>query len=207
MALSADITEVLSEVGVRYEILKPDGLRGIFGYLDITTHPEHTTVAIREHFLTGTLTADTQAVEGDILELSSGLRLILTTILPEFFEDDLVDYQYAGWVCNVQGKFQRMSDEPAYDSDYNPVTPGWVDLTSVISAAQIPVPSARSQFQQVQEYFIMELNHDLVYVSDYYDVRSGDRWWISDDNYYDIEFVSKTLMKGLNVCTLKFDAR
>lgn len=207
MSLASDITEVLSEVGVSYDILKPDGATAASGFLDLMSHTEHTTPAIREHFITGTLSVTTEAKEGDVLLLSGGVKILITTLQPEYFENEIIDYLFASWVCNVEGKFQRHSDEPTYDADYEPVTQGWVDKSPVIPAAQIPAASARNQFQKIQDYFVIELNHEVLYVSDYYDVISGDRWYISENNYFAIEYVSETTMTGLKVCTLKFDAR
>lgn len=204
--LSQDIKEVLSEVGVSYNLLKPDGTIGTPGFIDFASHTEHTTITIREYFITGTVSFDSEAVVGDVLELVDGTKLLLTTKQPEYFENTVIDYLYASWVCNVVGEIKSHSDEFAYDSNYDPVTVGWQTVYTGVNAAQIPPVIARQHTEKIEDFFVIDVGNDILYLSSYYDILPGYKWVVGTSEYI-IDSVTDTLVKGLHVCSVKKDTR
>jgi len=206
MALSDDIREVLEEVGTPYTIIKPDGAEVTGEYFDTVSHTEHTTPVIRGFFTDFALTHPTQVEVGDVLHYLTDHRLIVIAKAPEAFEGEVIDYLGSGYKVNSRGNFLNYDEDAGWDADYNKVkawTPVYEGVYGTLMDRQF-----RSDMKAIaDESMEVELDRLHLWVSDYFDVEPGMRWWVSGDEYYKVEQIEPHRFPGMKLVFLTEDTR
>ena len=205
MPIGPDIADVLDELGTTFTIHYIDGSTASDGKLDYEAYPEHSSEFIRQFFYTITLPYNTIVVSGDIITFS-GTFFLVTKITPALFEDSIVDYTAVLFRCNISGGvLKRFSDTPGFDSDYKRL-PKWTDIYTNIRGlhTEARFGPGLDDFQDIME---VPVDKDLLYMTGYYSIKVGDRWWLSATEYYKVEQVSVRRLDNVNIIKLAVDTR
>lgn len=209
MTLAADISEVLAEVGTLYSTVKPDGsdVEGEY-YFDSNSHTEHTTPMIRGYFFDFTLTADSPADIGDVIEYVGGGSILVMAKAPEIFENQIIDYLASGYVANAHGDFLVYSDgnRAERDGDYR-LTREWKVAYEGVRGT-IMDRLFRSAMKAMGDHaYEAELDRLHLWVSSYYDVKPGMRFQLTGGDYYKVAQIEQFRFPGLNLVFLTEDTR
>ena len=204
MSIGADVKEVLQEVGTPFTAYHYDGSTVTDEKLDIETYPSHSSEFIRQFFAYATLFYDTQVVPGDVLEITpTSTRYLVTIVLPEFFEGEAVESGLSLLRVNITGKVQREGAR-VRDAQYK-LTNTFGDIYSNVPGLLLD-DFLRSYTDQEGLFTTEELRKGVLIQSGY-TVLVGDRFWVSDNEYYKIELLQTNRYEGLTVCYLSEDTR
>ena len=205
MTISEDISDVLEEVGTSLTIYKPDGTTVTGEYIDHESHTDHTTPLIRAFMSDFTLSAETQAVVGDVVGFAGKTVLILVRE-PEYFEDAVVDYLASGYKSNSIGDFESYNQDGGWDAEYKKIK-GWNSNHESVRAVLMDQQFRSKMLSIADESMEIELDRLHLYVSDYYTVAPGDRYRVSATEKYKVEQIESYKMPGIQIVFLTEDER
>ena len=133
MSIATDLKEVLQDVGTEIRVIKPDGriLKG--EHIDLESS-EAVNSFVRAFYLEGTLTADSAAVPGDIIEMVvTGHKNLVATKVPEIFENAVTSFNATLYRCNVTLDILRLAAGSSWDANYQLVN-GWQPVKTDVPA-------------------------------------------------------------------------
>ena len=208
MSISDDIATVFAEVGTLCTISKPSGTIVANEYIDFKDHAEHTNTSVQGSLVTLTLKAATNISIGDVINVNSWQRVLVSAKQPEAFENTIVVYNASGYVCNMVGKFQTYSQAAGFDSEFNSVTP-WVDLYSGIYC---PFTNKLYKTEMVTmggESVDADIDKFTALISNYYSgVVMGCRFVdTTASRNYKVDYVEEFFMHGLMAVGMSEDKR
>lgn len=201
MTLAADLKEVITEIGTSVTILRAAGdITGEYVYTKI--NKQVTKPFIREFFLEAWIASDSQAIAGDVLELSDGRRFIIMNKTPSMFEDAIYRYDSVLYKCNVLATLQRFTETRTnYTVSIVPVT-----IDSAVNAL-ITESLYGNELDMDEELALLGLTSEDCYVPSTVGVEYLDRFWISATEYYQVEVVKKRRYDGVDLIILGEDTR
>lgn len=207
MSIGPDLKEVLDEVGTAYTIYKPSGIIVEGEYLDADINRQVTKPFIREFFVEAFMPHDTQTVEGDLVEFNlDGRRSLVMNLTPELFENEIIAYGAVLYKCNEKATIQRL-DKAGWDSGYKRER-AWVDLFTdidiLLTERFFGTGMGVIEPQDLLEYGIVD---NQMYISSYYDVQPLDRIWISETEFFQVDFVERRKFNAVYSCALIGDTR
>lgn len=208
VGLGVDISEVLDEVGIGYDIVSSGEEQRSGEFLDAESNSQVTKPFIREFFLEVTFSADTLVTDGDVLQFRhSGDvysdRYMVMNKTSAVFENEITSYDGVLYKCNVSGELARPSGE-ARNSEYtkfNVFSP----VNSEAFALQTE-PLFGGELEDMELGVIGIEKHEM-YIPTLYGIKELDRYSPSSGEYYKVESIKQRRFKGVDVVVLSEDTR
>jgi len=204
MGIGVDISDVLSEVGSVFTIIRAsENITGEYG--EITVNRQITKPFIFNYFKELTLQYDTQAVPGDILEFeTTGSRYILMAVNTEEFENEIVTHEGVLYLANVSGELLRPS-ETTRDARYR-TTQVFTEVSADVYALETESLFGNT-LETDQQLGMIGLRKDELYIPSSAGVLVGDRYQPASGEYYKVEVVKRRNFAGVDICELVEDNR
>jgi|GEM_PF-4735281 hypothetical protein len=204
MTIANDIKEVLEEVGTAMTLHHPDGSATTGLFIDPTSYPDQSTLFIRMFARRGSIAADSPVQMGDIVSFS-GTYFLVTNLVPETFENAVVENIALFYRCNVVGSVLEYSDNPQYDENYERLSP-WKPIAENIRACF--VEKALVQDDTMMEGVMSNTQGTMIlYIPAIYKAKIGDRWQCSDGCNFKILQVNAYELDNVLVCMADKDDR
>jgi hypothetical protein len=205
MAIGSDIKEVLREVGNTITIKRDSG--DITGeYTMYKPNAQVTKPFIREFFLEGWLSYDTQAVVGDIVEFpTTGDRYIVMNSSPVMLENIVWRYDAVFYKTNEVADILRPSEGNWPTATYHRST-DWTYVKRQVDLL-ITTPLYGAELESDQQLGQIGLEIHEMYVPTSIGVEALDRIRISSNIYYQVETVKPRRYNGVDVVELGEDSR
>jgi hypothetical protein len=204
MSIGPDIKNTLVEVGSSYTILRDSG--NITGE-HIWTKPnaQVTKPFIREFFLEGWFSYDTEAVVGDILEMdTSGKKFLVMNKTPDLLENQIYRYSVVLYMCNIVADVLRPTDQDP--DDRWRVSTEWSYVARGINCL-ITTPLYGHELTREDEIGFLEIEVYEMYAATSIGIQALDRIRISSNQYYKVETVKPWRYEGVDVFELREDTR
>jgi len=202
MTIGIDIKSVLEEIGLNYSIIRDSG--DISEYTMVKANSQVTKPFIREFFLEGYISYDTQAEVGDILKFETeGAYFLLMHKTPELLENEVYRYAVVYYRCNqVVDVLRPLDREP--DDRYR-VSITWTHVARQTRCC-ITTPLYGSELADEP---IGEVKREVyeMYAPTSLGIRPQDRISISPTRYYKVETVKPFRYAGVDVVELHEDTR
>jgi len=204
MSFGPDIEELLQDIGTGFTIVRATG--NITGEKLISkSNTQVTKPFIREFFLEASLSYETEAVLGDLLQFSDGRFFLLATSTPRQFENAAFDNQAVLYKCNVSGEIQRLSGE-GWDDEYQDES-SWVTIkaneygliTEELQGNHLDEDSPAGQVQSRALMLFVPINSDIQLLDRYIPV--------SGETPLKVEEIDLYKFGGLKVAHLEIDTR
>lgn len=207
MSIGPDLAEVLEEVGTSIKIYKSSGAVVLGEYLDFDLNRQVTKPFIREFFIEASFSYVTQVIGGDVVEfLTDGRKFLIMNSTAEFFENQVINNNAVLYKCNEVATIKRPT-KGDWDADYKR------GITWPTVAVDVPILLTERFFgtglgavepKDFMEYDILD---NQMYISAYYGVKPLDRVWLSDTEFFKVDFVEKRKFEGVWSCVLSEDTR
>jgi len=205
MTIGPDIKEAIVEVGTSFTILRDSG--NISGeYLTHKGNAQVTKPFIREFFLEGVMTYDTQVVVGDIIEFdTTGIRYLVAHFTPTLFENAVIRYETVLYKANVNAVILRPFE--VRDPNSYLMRTGFMVIKS--SAPLVLTTQLFGQSLEADnELGILNIESHEVYAPSAYGITYMDRIKDpSENNYWRVEAVRKYRYEGVDVIDVGEDVR
>ena len=206
--LDVDITEVLEEVGIGYDIVSSGEEHRSGEFLDAESNSQVTKPFIREFFLEVTFSASTRAIDGDVLQFRYsgdvfGERYIVMNKTDAVFENEVSNFDGVLYKSNVSGELLRPSGETR-NAEYQKVNV-WDQLNSEAFALQTE-PLFGSELEETELGYIGIEKHEM-YIPSIYGIQELDRYIPASGEQYKVDTVRQRRYKGVDVVILSEDTR
>lgn len=204
MAIGGDIKEVLAEVGTAFTILRSGG--DISGeYLDYEPNRQVTKPFIREYFLEGVLSYDTEVTAGDIVEFDvTAQQYLVMNRTSDMLEDGLVNMDAVLYKTNVSGELFRPSGEE-WDGNYRRQS-AWTLVASGCYGL-LTEKLFGTDLLQDEELGQIGVEAQVLYLPSSYEVQALDRYQPASGEFYKIEVVESRKFDNVDVCHVAEDTR
>jgi hypothetical protein len=210
MSIAEEIREVLIEVGSSSVIRQPDGTETTTDYIDDNSHAEHTNAAIRAFFIDLSLHSPTEATVGSTIKWGN-TELLITSLSPQMFEDEVVEYVASGYVVNTKGNFYYYEQEETPDESENyDIIREWQELYPGLEIrGTIMDRLYRSMIKSIANESMDVETHKLnLFISDYYsEIAMGMQWRTTDGRKYKVEHVEDHNFIGIKVVFMSEELR
>lgn len=203
MTIGDDIKETLEDVGTAYTVLRDSG--NVSGeYLDYLINRQITKPFIREFFLEASLSYDTGAIAGDVVQFDTteDVYLIMNKT-PELFENSIVTNECTLYKANVSGELLRPSE--TRDTQYHKI-PEWQTVKSNCYALQTEALYGHDLDTDEELGLLRVENHEL-YIPHSIGIQLLDRFEPSSGEFYRVETIKKRRYSNVDVCELGEDTR
>lgn len=201
MTLAADIKEVIAEIGTSITILRDGG--NITGeYIHSKINKQVTKPFIREFFMEAWFASDTQAISGDVIQLSDGRKFIIMNKTPSMLENAIYRYDSVIYKSNVTATLKRPSSTRL---NYN-ITEDFPIIQENVYAL-ITESLYGNELDTDEELAMLGISSEDCYVPSSVGVEHLDRFWISETEYYQVEVVKKRRFDGVDLIILGEDTR
>lgn len=204
MSIGSDVKKAFKDVGISYTIKRDAGnFSGEYLVYDI---PIESKVPFdREVFLTSNLSYDTIVIEGDVLELNDGRKVLVANKTPDMFQDAVVDYETTFLKCNIpSGEIFRSSGEVWATQEYHKVQT-WDSIKSGVNGVLIEVPG--NQLSNQDELGLLSIKRTELYLPSGENLQVLDRVQIRSGEYYQVNIIKKSLYPSIVVVELSEDTR
>lgn len=201
--IGADISEVISELGVTATILRtPTNLTEKLMY---EVNEQATRPVVREHFINASFSYNTQVVSGDVIQFG-GFTFLVANMTPDSFEGEVVEFVSLIFKCNIANTAKILSPVETQNPTTYEITQGWT------------VKKDSPYGMVYQGDFVTLLNPEVSTgkevtfrlqgcVPSSYQVKMLDRLWLSTTEFYRVQDVDDYTYPGLSVLTLVEDDR
>jgi len=207
MSIGVDLEEVYSEVGTAIKVYSPDGTTSTGEYLDFDVNRQVTKPFIREFFLEDNLAYNTVIVGGDVIEFTvDGRTFLVMNKTGELFENKIIGYNTVLYKCNEVVTIKRPT-KAGWDVNYKRA------ITWPSVATDVPVLLTERFFGtglgavEPKDFLEYDILDNQMLISSYYVVKPLDRVWISDTEFFQVDFVEKRKFDGVWSCVLSEDTR
>ena len=207
MSIGPDLAEVYEEVGTSIKILKPDGSMVLGEFLDFDINRQVTKPFIREFFMEASFSYITAVVGGDVIEfIVDGRKFLIMNLTAEFFENKIINNNAVLYKCNEVVTIKRLT-KGGWGAGYKrEIT--WpnvaVDIPVLLTERFFGTGLGAVESKDFMEYDILD---NQMYISAYYRVKPLDRVWLSDTEFFQVDFVEKRKFEGVWSCVLSEDTR
>lgn len=207
MSIGPDLAEVYGEVGTSIKIYKPDGTEVLGEFLDFDINRQVTKPFIREFFLEASFSYITAVKCGDIIEfIVDGRKFLIMNLTAEFFENQIINNNAVLYKCNEVATIKRPT-KAGWDSNYQRgiTWPNVIaDVSILLTERFFGTGLGAVEPKDFLEYDILD---NQMYISSYYDVKPLDRVWLSDTEFFQVDFIEKRKFEGVHSCVLSEDTR
>ena len=207
MGIGVDIKSVLQELGTDVIIHKLTGGTVTGEKVDTEVFTETSSEWRRQHFVSVTFQYDTQVSTSDVIEIN-GEFYVVTSKDPSLFENEPVDYLCACFRCNCYGMFYRFTENPGFDTNYEPL-PQFVLQRDLVRAMFVE-DLRNSEYKTIAGVSAEEIIAGHLYISPYTDTLVGDRWYPDRTDlteYYMVKLIQRYRLSGTHVISLVEDKR
>lgn len=201
--IGPDIAEVLNELGTLVNVIKHDGSATVQEYMDYEIKVGLNSPFLMQFLIDVTLTYDTTAVPGDIIQIvDDSSYYILVALNKTRFENYAVTCEGVVYKCNMTGSFSRLTTER--DSAYELETT-W---TPYQTNEPVLLSGSVSQYDMIdREYAQFAISQDVVHVSGDVAVQVGDRFTNAAGDAYEIKAASLYRLNNTSMCQVVPDTR
>jgi len=208
MSVGDDIKEAIADVGSTYTIVRDAGnISGEYGLLEFSS--QVTKPLTIESFRRSTVGYDTQAVTGDVVEFDIiGERFLVTNMLPELFENAVVQKEAVLYKCNVSsGELMRPSGETWDDpmNQYHKET-AWEVIKDNCDAMQVAALYG-NDLETENELALLGLQKDEVLLPHSVGAQVMDRWQPYSGEYYMVATIETRRYPDVDVLIVEEDRR
>ena len=206
MGIGDDIKSTLSEVGSSITIIRSSG--NIEGeYLDFEVNRQVTKPFIREFFLEATLSYDTEAVAGDVIEIDTlRKQYLVMNKTPEMFENEINTQECVLYKCNVSGELLRFSGEGwATSTDYQHIAQ-W-DTQKSTAYGLLTETLFGSDLTQNEELGQLGVQAQMLYLPSRYGAKVLDRYEYVSGEFLKVEVIESRKFENIDVCYMAEDTR
>ena len=206
MGIGDDIKTTLSEVGNTFTIIKENG--NVSGeYLDYELNRQVTKPFIREFFIEATLSYDTEAVAGDVIEIDTlSKQYLLMNKTPEMFENAINTQECVLYKCNVSGELLRFSGEGWRTGSTYQHYQQWDNQKST-AYGLLTEKLFGSDLTQDDELGQLGIEAHELYLPSSYGAKALDRYEYVSGEFLKIEIVEKRKFDNVDVCHIAEDTR
>jgi len=206
MSIGPDIKDVLREVGVSYTILRDAG--NITGeYIFTKSNAQVTKPFIREFFLEGFISYDTDVAVGDIIQMNtSSKNYMVMNKTPELLEDIVYRYSVVLYLCNVIADILRPSDLEATADNRWLSGINWSYIARQTNCL-ITTPLYGHELSIDDQIGALGIEVYEMYAPSSLGIQALDRVRISSIEYYQVETVKSRRYEAVDVFELGEDTR
>lgn len=203
-----DIAEVFAEVGAKVWLERT----GESAFIDYEMNAQVSNPFIREHMIEGTLPYNTNILPGDILRLDADeIRYLVVNYIPELFENEIVSISTTLYKCNVFGKFYKevdvIPDENAPMSQRFSRQIAWQCVGESYVVFTSSLRGGTSEMLGTQDFGDIITKHNILYLPSNVEIKPKYRFYIDDDEYYQVGNVEKRRFNNVAVVSLTEDTR
>jgi hypothetical protein len=206
-SLGEDIKEVYTEEGSATTIISRDPVvTDQWVIYDINS--QATKPFIREHHLDATFPYDSEAVVGDVLNITELNRnYLVMNKTPEMFEDEVVEWSVVLYLCNLPVTAHILRPVEVRDNETLKMISGW----QVIKESPVyGLITDRLFGSQLEEN--VRTGQNAIYRLDFYypasyDLKPLDRVFVSETEYYKIENIQRYNFPSVCMALLVEDTR
>ena len=204
MSVGTNIKKAFAQVGTTYTIRRDSG--NFSGEtLIYEAETESRLPFDREHFINAMLAYDTIVIEGDLLELSNGERVLVANKTPDMFKDADVLYEARLYKCNISsGELFRPSGEVWSDQTYHK-DPVWTPIKTGLSGLIVETSGVKLSNQE--ELGLLSISKLEFYSASGEDLRVMDRLQVRSGEYYLINAIKRSIFAAINISELTEDTR
>lgn len=204
MTIGADIKTTLQEVGSAYTILRDSG--NITGeYTWTKPNAQVTKPFIREFFLEGWFSYDTQAVVGDVIEMTaSGRKFLVMNKTPDELENEAYRYSVVLYMCNKVVDILRPTDSDP--DDRWRVSTLWSYVARDVNCL-ITTPLYGHELSDDDRIGPLKIEVYELYAASSLGIQPLDRIQISHNEYFKVETVKPWRYEGVDVFEIGEDTR
>lgn len=204
--IGADISEVIGEVGLPFTILRTTG--NISGeYCTYEMNTQATKPFIREHQLEADFIYTTQAVVGDIIEFEDGRHYLIMNLIPEIFEEEVVNYSATLYLCNTPVTACLLRPQEIRDAETYNMVAGWQTIIAAPMYAVLDDRAFGSMVDEMEEVGQIQLWKINLIIPKNYGIKSFDRLVVSPTEYYKVDTVENYWYPGCHRALLVEDTR
>lgn len=208
MTVGRDIAEVFRDVGAKVFINETSQ----YDYIDAELNTQVSNPFIREHMIEATLPYNTIIQPGNIINFeATQQRFLVVNYIPDIFENEPVAISATIYKCNVYGYFYREQEMP--DNENLPmqfrhrrqvcwklVDENYLVFTSALRGNT-------SEMLGTQHFGDIVVKRHIVYLPSSMDVKTKDRLYIDENEYYQVGNVEKRRFNNVAVISLHEDTR
>ncbi len=204
MTIGTDIKNAFSFVGTSFIIRRDSGdFSGEYLTYDVPIGSKNP--FDREVRLDASFAYDTITIEGDILELSNGKRVLVASKTPDMFQDETVIYEVSLLKCNVtSGILYRSSGEVWDDQEYHKVQT-WETIKTGVNGVLVEVSG--NQLSDRDEQGLLTLKRLELLVPSGEDFRVLDRFYTRSGEYFQVNVVRQYEYPAIKTIELGEDNR
>ncbi len=204
MTIGTDIKNAFSSVGTAFTIKRDSGnFSGEYLTYDIPVGSK--TSFDREVKLDASFAYDTLAIEGDVLELSNGKRVLIASKTPDMFQNETVIFEASLFKCNVTaGVLYRSSGEVWDDQSYHKVQT-WETIKTGINGVLVEVSG--NQLSDQDEQGLLTVKKLELLVPSGEDFRVNDRFFTRSGEYFQVSVVKQYEYPAIKTIELGEDNR
>lgn len=206
MGLAEDLAQVFEEVGVLFTI---EGTE-LQEHMDFEFNVQVSNPFVREFAVEGMFKSSTGVSGGTIINVhESGSRYLIVNFLPEMFGNVTIGYNASLYKCNVYGTVYRqeqVNTEQRYNENYE-TNFQWVKQFETWAPFTTDIRGISSGLREEEGFTFVNVKEKNLYLPLSLDVKVGDRWYVSEDEYYKIDNVEKYRFNGAVICDVTEDTR
>jgi hypothetical protein len=207
-SVGRDIAEVFNDVGAKVFINETP----VFDFIDSDLNTQVSNPFIREHMIEATLPYDTIIQPGDIINFeATQQRFLVVNYIPDVFENEVAAISTTIYKCNVYGYFYREKEIAADDNTpmnlrykrqvcWELVDQNYLVFTSALRGNT-------SEMLGTQDFGDIVVKRHIVYLPSSMNIKTKDRLYIDDTEYYQVGNVEKRRFNNVMVISLHEDTR
>lgn len=204
--IGADISEVISEVGLSFTILRDSGnITGESCTYEMNT--QATKPFIREHQLEANFIYTTQAVVGDVIQFTDGRNYLIMNLIPEIFEEEVVNYSATLYLCNLTTTACLLRPAEVRDTETYNLVAGWETVEAAPMYGILDDRAFGSMVDEFEEVGQIQLWKINLIVPKTYGIKPFDRLELSATQYYKVDTVESYWFPGCHRALLVEDTR
>ena len=207
MPIGEDIKDVLEELGTSLSIYKYPGPTIIQEVIDHEFFTTHSSEFLRQFFSGVTLCYDTQLLSGDVVKVGDTFFLC-TTLAPNNFENEPVDYTGVFYRCNVLGKLSRYLQNADFNANYVKERT-WVPIHTDVHALEYENNFDQKHIIEEEIVAITQTGH-MLFLPSHVAVEEGDRWFpdmADPTSYFRVTQIDTLRLDNVSIATLNDDMR
>jgi len=202
MSVGSDLKKAFQKVGVSFTVKRDSG--NFSGEKLIYDIPTAKDAFSREVTLDATFQYDTIVIEGDILELVDGRRVLVAHKTPDVFQDAVVTNESVLFKCNVtNGTIERQSGER--DPQTYQLAPSWEIIKSNVNSVLIEVGG--NQLSDREELGLVSVSKLEMFIPSGENLQVLDRFQAFSGEYYKVDVLKKHIYPNILVAELSQDTR
>ncbi len=209
MSIADEVRAVLQEVGSAATVRQPNGVVSATDYIDDNSHSEHTNPSVRAFFIDLNIQHPTQVTVGSTVSWGT-TELLITSMSPQMFENEVVEYVASGYIVNTRGSFWEPDQEADPDTDDYDSPPEWAELyTGLEIRGTIMDRLYRSAVKAIaKESMDVTVGKLQMYISDYFSlIAMGMQWRSQSGRVYRVEHIEDHNFPGIRAVFLTEETR